>query len=120
MIKRNFICPFTGSRFEALQDCWGNLVVTNPVIGKNMHVNLDQKGEFYLVPVRYLTDEETMTSSEAAEYLGVSRQRVSNLATYGIVSSFSVDDKPMFLKRDIIEYAETRTVGRPKKEVQHG
>ena len=116
MIKRTMTCPFTGVEFNALESADGNIIVQNPITGDTMRMTYDMERDSYTVPRTYFGLVETMNSSEAAEYLDVTRSRISKIAVDGIIPHFLVNGKPMFRKSDIIEYAKNRTVGRPAKE----
>ena len=116
MIKRTITCPFTGVEFNALESADGNMIVQNPITGDTMRLTYEPQTHSYMVPKMYFGLVETMNSSEAAEYLDVTRSRISKIAIDGIIPHFLVNGKPMFRKSDIIEYAKNRTVGRPAKE----
>ena len=116
MIKRTITCPFTGVEFNALESADGNIIVQNPITNDTMRMTYDVETDAYTVPKTYFGLVETMNSSEAAEYLDVTRSRISKIAVDGIIPHFLVNGKPMFRKSDIIEYAKNRTVGRPAKE----
>lgn len=116
MIKRTITCPFTGVEFNALESADGNMIVQNPITGDTIRLTYDVETNAYTVPKAYFGLVETMNSSEAAEYLDVTRSRISKIAVDGIIPHFLVNGKPMFRKSDIIEYAKNRTVGRPAKE----
>lgn len=120
MIKRSFTCPFTGAQFEALESSDGNVIVQNPITGETMRLTYDAITDKFLIDAKYFDYLETVNCSEAAELLGVSRSRISKIVLDGIIPHFLVNGKPMFIKSDIIRYAETRTVGRPSKENNDG
>lgn len=53
---------------------------------------------------------------DATSILGVSKQRISQLAKDGILEIYNVYGLPFFKKSDIENYAKTRKVGRPAKK----
>ena len=116
MIGKKFTCPFTGAEFDALESTDGNIIVQNPISGQTMRLTYDVESDRYLIDRKYFDYLETVNSTEAAELLDVSRSRISKIILDGIIPHFLVNGKVMFLKSDIMNYRETRTVGRPAKE----
>lgn len=106
-------CPFTGADFEAVRSL-DTICVVHPLTGE--HITMYVNGGHVEVPLSYLKRIQTMTPTQAAEYLSVSRQRVSELAKTGILQEHYVAGNQMFLANDVIEYRRTRKNGRPKKE----
>lgn len=53
---------------------------------------------------------------DASSILGVSKQRISQLAKDGNIEIYNMYGLPFFKKSDIEKYAETRKVGRPAKK----
>lgn len=117
MVKRTFTCPFTGVNFDTLESAEGNIIAHHPITGETMRLAFNHELNSYLLPREYMKFTETVSSTEAADILQVSRARISKIVADNVIPHFIVNGKAMFCKSDIMEYAETRTVGRPAKEL---
>ena len=115
MKKTTLTCPFTGLQFDATIDKWGNLIVNNKVTGENFRMFYDMSSNTYIMPSDQFSNTEIVSSVEAADILGISRARISKIAKDNVIPHFSANGKNMFLKRDIIEYRDNRSVGRPSE-----
>lgn len=62
--------------------------------------------------------QELLSSSQAADYLGVTRQRVDQLGSAGIIPRERMGFFWVYQKKDLDQWnvAENRTTGRPKVE----
>ena len=116
MEKITLTCPFTGVEFDALKSADGVLIVNNPLTGENMRIGANYHSHKYLVDMRQFKRIETVTQAQAADLLGVSRARVSAIVKENTIPHYQVAGSNVFLKEDLLAYAETRTVGRPKDE----
>ena len=109
-------CPFTGVTFKALTDVTGNLYFNHPLTGEACRVNYNISIKKYNMPKEYLKHIETVTLAETAEILEITRQRVSTIAQTGVITPKTVNGQTVFLKDEVLEYKESRKVGRPRKD----
>lgn len=117
MKKIILTCPFTGVEFEALEYADRSLLITHPLTGEQVKINWNASVKRFNVPANLFKHIETLTQTETAKVLGVSRQRVSAIAQTGVIQPHEVNGAIMFLKSDVLKYAETRKPGAPCKEV---
>lgn len=117
MKKITLTCPFTGCEFTALQDSDGNLYYQHAITGKTLKLNYNYVTGCYSMSAIFFKHVETVTFSEAAEILGVTRQRANAIALNNVIRPVLVAGKQCFMKDDVLAYAKTRKVGAPKKEV---
>lgn len=106
-------CPLTGAPFDAVH-LENSLVVIDPLT--NTQIAYPVRDGYMMVPLWALGNVETMTPVQAAELLGVSRQRIDQLAATGKLCQRYVNGSPVFLKSDVVEYKISRKNGRPRKE----
>lgn len=116
MEKITLTCPFTGIPFDAIKSADGSLIVQNPITKENMRIGYNEPTKRYLVNKKYFQFMETVSCSEAAEMLGVSRSRISTMIFNDTIPHYSVNGKHVFLKSDVLSYSESRRVGRPQKD----
>lgn len=109
-------CPFTGVQFSATIDVNNNLYVTHPITGEVNKINYNSSIKKYNLPARLLERVETVTLSEAAEILDVSRQRVNAIAKTGVIQPRTVNGQTVFTLDDVVEYKESRKPGAPRKD----
>lgn len=109
-------CPFTGVEFSALEYADGTLIVKHPLTGTLNRINWNGTIERYNIPRFLFKHISTVTLTEAAEILVVSRQRISQIAKDGVIPAKSVNGSTVFLLDDVLKYKETRKVGAPCKE----
>lgn len=109
-------CPFTGVEFTALKDVDNNLYFNHPLTGQALRVNYNCSIKKYNVPKEMMKHIETVSLSEAAEILDVSRQRVSTIAQTEVIKPKTVNGQTVFLLHDVLEYKKNRKVGAPRKE----
>lgn len=108
-------CPFTGVTFKALTDVTGNLYFNNPLTGEACRINYNISIKKYNMPKEYLKHVPTVTLTETAEILEVSRQRVSTIAQTGVIEPKTINGQTVFLLDEVLEYKENRKVGAPRK-----
>ena len=108
-------CPFTGVEFTALEYADKSLLITHPLTGEQVKINWNASVKRFNVPSNLFKHIGTLTQSETAKVLNVSRQRVSAIAKTGAIQPYEVNDSIVFLKSDVLEYAETRKPGAPCK-----
>lgn len=109
-------CPFTGVTFNALADALGNVYFVHPLTGEQLKMNYNCSIKKYNVQKEWFEPIETVRIKEAAEILGVSRQRASAIAATNVIRPVLVDGQQRFLKSDVLKYRLNRKYGAPKKE----
>lgn len=109
-------CPFTGVDFKALEDLCGNLYFKHPITGQDLKINYNSSIKRYNVPKNLFKHIETVSMSEAAEILEVSRQRASAIAATNVIKPVLVNGQQCFIKSDVLKYKQERKPGAPKKE----
>lgn len=113
MNLETYTCPFTGAQFQAVR-LPDSLIVTNPLTGDQVQYPVADSN--VLVSLKGLESVKVMTAAEAAGALGVSRQRVDQLAAAGTIRQRYVNGCPVYIASDIVEYRGKRKNGRPRKE----
>lgn len=108
-------CPFTGCTFTALEDLSGNIYFRNPLTGEDLKMNYNCSIDKFNLPRSFFRKVETVTPSEAAEILEVSRQRISAIMASNVIKPVFVNGKQCLLKTEVLEYKENRKVGAPRK-----
>ena len=116
MRKIEMTCPFTGAPFEGCELDSGNIVVVHPITGEQ--IIMRKSGCSFIIPASCFEKHEIMNMTEAAEFLDVSKQRISQIANDGVVPVKTVNGQKMFLRSDISNYADTRKVGAPFKDAR--
>ena len=106
-------CPFTGAEFSGCALDSGNIVIVHPITGE--HIIMRKKARSFVIPASCFDRLDVISMTEAAELLDVSKQRISQIANDGVVPVKSVNGQKMFLRSDILKYAEVRKVGAPFK-----
>lgn len=81
--------PITGLDFKALKDDWGNLTIDTAFNGV-IKVVYDPKTDSYMFPARLFEEHPTMTLNECAEYLRVSKVRVSRMCSNGTLRAVKI------------------------------
>ena len=113
MQKIMLTCPFTGVEFEAMKDQLGNLHVVNPLTGVKLRVACLPNKSVYVIETEQFMHTETVTPSEAAEIIGVSKPRISALCQSGQLKSVTVGNSVIISKDSVIEYRDSeRKAGR--------
>ena len=115
MKKIILTCPFTGVEFEALEYADGSILIKHPITGERVKINWNGTINRFNVPKTLFKHYATVTMSEAAEILGVSRQRITAIAKDEVIPPKTVNGSVMFLASDVLEYKNTRKVGAPSK-----
>lgn len=113
MNKVMLTCPFTGCEFEANIDAFNNICMLHPLTGKLLYFHCTSNG--YVIPQEYFEHLKTVSLSEAAKILNVSRQRVSAIASKNVIPSKTVNKQTVFLLNDVLNYKHNRKPGAPRK-----
>lgn len=109
-------CPFTGCEFKALEDSDKNIYFNHPLTGEALRMNYNYTIKRYNLPKSYFDRMEVVTFAQAAEILGVSRQRISTIASTNVIRPVMLNGQQCFILSDVLDYKETRKVGAPRKE----
>ena len=111
-------CPFTGQVIKALQnENDGTLIIENAITHEQITCVYDKDNDCYCIPANILLQKfDLITQTHAAYILGVTRQRISQIAKMETIKPLLVNGKTMFHRQDVLDYKETRKVGAPKKE----
>ena len=86
---RQYTDPITGIDFTGLVDKEGHITVDTAFNGPAM-LKYDEVAGTYTVQAYLLQYRPTMTLNECAEYLGVSRVRVSRMCSNGSLKSVKI------------------------------
>ena len=116
MKKIILTCPFTGVEFDALEYADGSILITHPLTGEQVKVNWNPTINRFNVPKNLFKHYGTVSMSEAAEMLGVSRQRITAIARDGVIPPKMVNGSIVFLVSDVLDYKDTRKVGAPSRK----
>lgn len=100
--------PFTGLTIEILENN-GNLEIQNPVTGDMFHVEHMKNG--YLFPEKAFEYQETMTTQQAAECLGLSRMRTHALTQEGTLQSAKINGNMVIDAKSVRKEKERRENG---------
>ena len=112
--QEKLTCPFTGEKFKAVFDNDNTVGMTNPLTGS--YYNFKIMGNAITIPLELFNYIETVTINEAANILGVSKQRISAIAKNETIPTYQVGGKTVFKLSDVLKYKQLRKVGRPNKE----
>lgn len=116
MRKITLTCPFTGVEFDALETSDGDVIARHAITGEEIRMNYNYAIRRYNVRREHFAHIDTVTQTEAAYILGISRQRISRIAATGVIQPHTVNGSIVFTKSEVVEYAKTRKVGAPAKE----
>ena len=81
--------PMTGLDFRAIEGTDGDLIVGTPFDG-TIRLPYDKETDSYRLPKGLLDHRQTMSLNECAEYLGVSKVRVSRMCANGSLVSAKI------------------------------
>lgn len=81
--------PMTGLDFKAIEGTNGDLIVGTPFDG-TIRLPYDKETDSYRLPKGLLDHRQTMSLNECAEYLGVSKVRVSRMCANGSLLSAKI------------------------------
>lgn len=120
MEKKILTCPLTGIEFELISlenqlVPLSKAVTHHPLKHYPLDIHMNERWEI-CIPYKYFEHIETVTPTEAGEILGVSRQRITQIMSDGVIDSHIVNNSPVLLLDDVMEYKESRQPGRPRKE----
>ena len=81
--------PMTGLNFKAIEGTDGDLIVGTPFDG-TIKLPYDKETDSYRLPKSLLDYRHTMSLNQCAEYLGVSKVRVSRMCANGTLISAKI------------------------------
>ena len=108
--------PFTGCEIKAVRQTDGNILFKHPITGEDVMAIYNFENKTFTIPAHCFAYIETLTFSEAAELLGVSRQRVSTIAATNVIKPVLINGQQRFVKDDVLKYKHERKTGAPRKE----
>lgn len=109
MRKVMITCPFTGLEFEAIEFADGSIVTTNKITGEDMRIGFSTVSNRYLVDPRFLKHVEMVTMEECAEFLEISKPRISKLVKEGRLQTVR-PSAALFITRDsMLDYKRHQT-----------
>lgn len=112
--------PFSGTDFEAYEFDDKSMIAIHPLTKETVRVFYDAQKHSFMVPVSAFEHIETMTMQQAADYMNVSVQRVSNACKSGKLPLKELPNgAKMIVKKDLINYNETKKCGRPRKDANN-
>lgn len=108
----------TGLPVEAYKDV-DSLSFVNPISGMVITMKYDIETDCYLLPRVFTNYQALMTVEQAAEYIGVSRQRVCKLIKDDRIKAVKHGLTYRPLEKSVRDYAESeRKAGRPWTDKQ--
>lgn len=108
--------PFTGCEIKAVRQSGGDILFKHPITGEDVMAIYDFESYTFTISAHCFDHIETLTFSQAAELLGVSRQRVSTIAATNVIKPVLINGQQRFVKADVLKYKHERKTGAPKKE----
>lgn len=108
--------PFTGCEIKAARNSDGNIHFKHPITAEDVIAIYNFESKTFTIPAHCFAYIETLTFSQAAELLGVSRQRVSTIAATNVIKPVLINGQQRFVKADVLKYKHERKTGAPKKE----
>ena len=109
--------PFTGIDFTAVKYDDHTIIAIHPLTGETIRMRYNAQTHAFMLPAEQFTKLETVTFAEAARELGVTRSRISAAVKNGRIPFKKLPNgSKMILKRDLMNYNETKATGRPRKD----
>lgn len=109
--------PFTGIDFDAWIFDDDSIIAIHPLTGETIRATYDQDKKRFMLPVEAFDHIETISMKDAADYMNVSVQVVSNACKTGkLPVKHLPSGSKMIVKQDLIHYNETKRIGRPRKD----
>lgn len=106
-------CPFTGVEFTALKSTDGDLLVIHPLTGKQIKIDYDSSTNRYSMPAETFAHIPIAAPYDLIDMLQVTRQRVTQIVQNEVIPVHHVNNLPVFLLSDVLEYKKNRKVGAP-------
>lgn len=106
-------CPFTGVEFTALKSADGDLLVIHPLTGEQIKIDYYSSANRYAMPAEVFENIPIATPYDLIDMLQVTRQRVTQIVQNEVIPVHYVNNQPVFLLSDVLEYKKNRKVGAP-------
>ena len=106
-------CPFTGVEFTALKSADGDLLVIHPLTGEQIKIDYYSSANRYAMPAEAFENIPIATPYDLIDMLQVTRQRVTQIVQNEVIPVHYVNNQPIFLLSDVLEYKKNRKVGAP-------
>ena len=106
-------CPFTGVEFTALKSADGDLLVIHPLTGEQIKIDYYSSANRYAMPSEAFDNIPIATPYDLIDMLQVTRQRVTQIVQNEVIPVHYVNNQPVFLLSDVLEYKKNRKVGAP-------
>lgn len=118
MQKKKLTCPLTGCDFEIIttndeNPMFEKFLMNHPIEHYPFEAYVNERYEL-CIPLKFFEHIETVNATEAAQLLGVSRQRMSQLVNSSVLNAHMVNGSPVFKLDDVLAYKQERKPGRPK------
>ena len=104
MKKIRITCPFTGLPFDAVKYEDGRIVATNKITGDDIMITYNAASDRYMIRPDAFASEPTMTMTDAAKTLGVSKARISVLAKQGRLRAFRPGAQMYITRESVLDY----------------
>lgn len=101
-------CPFTGAEFNACEMADGSILIVHPLTGEQLKINWNCSIKKFNVPKNLFKHYETCTPAEAADILGVTRQRMHSIISDEVIPVKHVAGRAVFLLSDVYHYRDNR------------
>ena len=113
MQELKLTCPFTGVEFTAIKSADGDLLVIHPLTSEQIKIDCCSSANRYSMPADTFAHIETATPYDLIDLLQVTRQRVTQIVQNEVIPVHHVNNLPVFLLSDVLEYKKNRKVGAP-------
>lgn len=104
MEKITITCPFTGIPFDAMKYADGRIVATNQITGKDIIITYNAACDRYMIRPDALVNVPTMTMNECANFLGISKPRISLLVKQGRLKAFKPGAQMYITSESVLDY----------------
>lgn len=105
--------PFTGVEFTALKSADGDLLVIHPLTGEQIKIDYYSSANRYSMPADAFAHIQVASPYDLIDLLQVTRQRVTQIVQNEVIPVHHVNNLPVFLLSDVLEYKKNRKVGAP-------
>ena len=113
MEKVTITCPLTGVPFEAIKYADGRLIAANIFTGEQIYISYNASNDRYMINASAVKNTPVLTLDECAEFLGISKPRVSELVKKGRLAAIKPKARMFITRRSALLYAKDR---KPKRK----
>lgn len=100
--------PFSGIEMSVAEFEDGSLIANEAYTHECIAIAYNQEIDAYMIPAKYFELRHTMTLQEAADYLSVSKMRVSTLCMKGQLQSEKLGNIVFIDYDSVVEYSKNR------------